>query len=188
MKLTAFVALLMMGFAPLAMAHPGHALGSLSAGFWHPLTGWDHLLVMLAVGVWASRFNQHARWTMPASFLGMMAVGMALSLAGIRMQGIELMLSASVVVMGLLLLLATNLPATLRIGLLMVFACLHGIAHGTELANQQVLLAMLGMLLATAGLHAAGVVLGLQQRPIAQRLPAGLAWCMVMIGAYWTIA
>lgn len=187
MKPISITSFLLLMFVETAHAHPGHALDSAMAGFTHPLTGWDHLLVMLAVGVWASRFKGAGRWAMPIAFLLVMAIGMALSAVGYQFNHLELMISTSVLLLGLLLTLAIKLPTAVRVALLMLFASVHGMAHGTELANQQVALAMLGMLLATGCLHALGLVLGMQQKPIMQKLNLGLAWFMVMIGAYWTL-
>lgn len=187
MKYAAIVSGLMVSTST-AWAHPGHALDSLSAGFLHPFNGWDHLLVMFAVGIWASRFDAGVRWKMPAIFMGMMGAGMLSSLLGYRILGIELMLSASVVVLGLILLLSIRLATSFNVAILGVFACLHGMAHGAELSSHALIYAMLGLLFATAGLHGLGLALGLHQKPMIQTLHRCLAWFMVMIGAYWTIA
>lgn len=89
----------------LAQAHPGHGAG-FSAGVAHPLSGLDHLLAMLAVGLWAALLGGRARWALPAAFLGVMTLGGALGLAGLRVAFAELVILSSVVGLGLMVLFA----------------------------------------------------------------------------------
>jgi urease accessory protein len=171
-------------FCSMANAHPGHGFSSAYAGFMHPLTGWDHLLVMLAIGVWASKLGSKARWQLPLTFLSIMTLGAILGLAGITFSGVETAIAASVMAMGLLLAINLPIPAISRIGIVAIFAVFHGMAHGVELNSQQSYAAFGGMLVATALLHSAGLLLGSQRILLAKWLHTGLAWLMLFTGSY----
>jgi urease accessory protein len=188
MKRLSILGLILLFSSGSAFAHPAHGLESVYAGFLHPLTGWDHLLVMIAVGVWATWFGEPIRWQMPLTFLLFMLAGMGLSAFGFNGQLLELAISSSVMIMGLLLALAVKLPNNITIMILMIFASFHGMAHGAELSSQKAWLAMFGMLLATGCLHLIGISLGMQKKPIMKKFNLGFAWVMFTIGAYWTLA
>ncbi|MCG3134871.1 MAG: hypothetical protein HMLKMBBP_02279 [Planctomycetes bacterium] len=144
-----------------AWAHPGHVAPSFAGGFSHPVTGLDHVLAMLAVGLWAAQSGGRARWVLPAAFVAVMGVGGALGMAGVRLPGVEAGIAASVVVLGLLVACAARWPASASALLVAAFALLHGHAHGTELpaaASGSAYAA--GFVLATALLHAAGLSIG----------------------------
>jgi urease accessory protein len=184
---------LLVGFSNLAIAHPGHGLTgsgleSAYAGFMHPLTGWDHLLVMLAIGFWASKLGGKSRWQLPLTFLLIMTLGAVLGLGGITFTGVETAIAASVMAMGLLLAINLAIPASSRIGIVALFALFHGMAHGVELHSQQSYAALLGMLIATALLHGVGLLLGSQRVQLAKWLHTGLAWVMVLVGGYLLLA
>jgi len=171
-----------------AFAHPGHGLQSAFAGFMHPLTGWDHLLVMLAVGVWAAKLGGKARWQLPLTFMGMMVVGAVLGIAGMSFDGVETAIAASVMAMGLLLIISLPMQLSAQLGITALFAILHGMSHGLELQTPSQLTAFAGMLIATAMLHATGVLIGSQQVKLRKWLHHGLAYTMLMAGAYWLVA
>ncbi len=171
-------------FPTLAIAHPGHELASLQAGLMHPLTGWDHLLVMLAVGVWASQLSGHARWQLPLTFVLMMSFGAILGLANIAFSGIETLIAASVLAMGLLLLMRLPISNLSRMGLVAVFAVFHGMAHGVELSQQQGYAVLSGMLVATALLHGVGFCLGAQRMQFAKWLHTVFAGTLMLVGTY----
>jgi urease accessory protein len=175
-------------FASLAQAHPGHGLESAFAGFMHPLTGWDHLLVMLAVGVWAAKLGGKAPWQLPLTFMGMMVVGALLGMAGMSFSGVETAIATSVMAMGVLLIITLPMQLSTQLGMTALFAVLHGMAHGLELHTQSNLSAFSGMLIATLLLHASGVLLGSQQVKIQKWLHNGLAYTMLLVGAYWLVA
>ncbi|WP_149538385.1 HupE/UreJ family protein [Siccirubricoccus phaeus] len=145
--------------APLpALAHPGHGLETgFAAGFSHPLLGLDHLLAMVTVGLLGGLLGGAARYVLPGAFLGAMAAGAGLAMAGIAIPGVEAGILASLIVLGALAALALRLPLAVLAGIAAFFGLLHGVAHGAELAGGA---AALGFLLATAALHAAGVALG----------------------------
>lgn len=172
----------------LALAHPGHGMESVYAGFMHPLTGWDHLLVMLAVGLWAGRIGGAARWQLPLTFLSMMLLGALAGMQGVAFPAMETGIAASVMALGLLIALHVSLPRSLQIGLTAIFASLHGLAHGAELGGHAAFLVLSAMLLATALLHGAGLLLASQSvrlNLLAHRVLGGTialagAWMLVM--------
>jgi urease accessory protein len=148
--------------APLAQAHPGHGPVDFVSGLVHPLTGWDHLLAMVAVGLWAAQLGGRARWALPAGFVGTMILGAAAGILGLRFSAVETGILASVLVLGLAVASAARLPLGLGIALVALAGSVHGLAHGAEMPLQADSLRFLaGMVTATAGLHAAGLAAGL---------------------------
>jgi len=149
----------------LAHAHPGHdghdLTWSFSTGFGHPLGGWDHLLVMLVVGLWAARLGGSARWLVPLAFVSTMVVGAALAQNGLALGGVEQGIAASLIVLGLLVAFAIRVPVAISMALVGGFALFHGSAHGVEIPLTSSGLAYgAGFVVATALLHAAGLGLG----------------------------
>lgn len=170
--LPALAAALAVSLAGPAMAHP-LAGGGLAAGLAHPLLGIDHLLAMLAVGLWAWQGGRVTRWTLPIAFPLAMAAGAGLGLAGLALPAIEAGVAASVLVLGLLILLAVRAPLAPSLALVAGFAILHGHAHAAELpVSASPALYAAGFLATTALLHVAG--LGLGQGLEAPRLAWGL--------------
>ncbi|RYI96585.1 MAG: HupE/UreJ family protein, partial [Acetobacteraceae bacterium] len=114
-----------------ALAHPGGALShGLLAGFSHPFSGADHLLAMVAVGLWAGLSGGAARLALPGGFLGGMALGALLGLSGVALPMAEAGILASVIVLGALAALAVRPPLVLGVALAAGFGLLHGHAHG----------------------------------------------------------
>lgn len=146
----------------LAHAHPGHDVTGFSHGFAHPLSGLDHLLAMLAVGLWAAQMGGRARWAVPATFVTVMALGGALGMMGLHLPMVESGIAASVLVLGLLIALSARLSLAAAMPLVGLFALFHGYAHGAEMpASVSGLEYAAGFALATAALHAAGIGLGM---------------------------
>lgn len=114
-----------------ALAHSGHAGhdSAMLAGLSHPLGGADHLLAMLAVGLWAGQQGGAARWQAPLAFVALLAVGGALGAAGLWLPGVEAGIAASVLALGLLLAARARLPRWAGLGLTGGFALLHGLAR-----------------------------------------------------------
>jgi urease accessory protein len=135
--------------------------GSFMAGFSHPLFGLDHILVMVAVGLWAAQIGGRALWRVPLAFVATMAVGFGLAVAGIDLPFVEPAILASVVALGLLLAMAVRLDTAMSMAIVAVFALFHGHAHGGELGAAGALPFGVGFVIATALLHAAGIGLGL---------------------------
>ncbi|GAB7530700.1 HupE/UreJ family protein [Pseudomonas sp. 3A(2025)] len=154
-KTLAVVALLI---APgLAFAHPGHSDNGLIAGLGHPLGGLDHLLAMLAVGLWAAQQSGAARWALPVTFVGALLVGGLLGFAGLQLPALESGIAASVLALGLAVALAVRPPLVLAVIATAIFALFHGVAHGLELPEMSSAWSYAaGFVAATAALHAAG--------------------------------
>ena len=164
-----------------AMAHPAayHAL-SLSSGVLHPLTGADHLLAMVAVGLLASQ--QKKVWLWPLAFMGAMLAGGILGMGGFALPLIEPAIAASLLVLGLLIATVTVLPAWAGFALVAVFGLFHGNAHGLEAPiDGSSLLYGMGFLAATGLLHALGVGLGLATMKIS--LPHVMRACGLLVAA-----
>ncbi|CAK7257151.1 MULTISPECIES: HupE/UreJ family protein [unclassified Shinella] len=135
--------------------------GSFMAGFSHPLFGLDHILVMVAVGLWAAQIGGKALWGVPAAFVATMAIGFGLALAGFDLPFVEPAILASVVALGLLVAMAVKLDTAASAAIVAVFALFHGHAHGGELGSAGALEFGAGFVVATALLHVAGIGLGL---------------------------
>lgn len=161
--ITQFLTLAALATLPtLANAHAGHAesLG-LASGFGHPLAGMDHLLAMLAVGLWGAQIGGRAQWLLPVSFVSFMLLGAGLGIAGVAVPGVEQGILVSVLLLGLLLVRAARLPLATGAALVAGFAAMHGLAHGSEMpVASSVPAYAFGFMLSTALLHMAGLALG----------------------------
>jgi urease accessory protein len=145
-------------FATPAFAHPGHgADAGFLSGALHPLFGIDHLLAMIAVGIWAVQLGSRAMWIVPLSFCAAMIAGAALGYAGIALPFVEPIIAISVLILGLLVACASRLRALHGAALIGVFALFHGAAHSAESGVGIAPLAfMAGVVATTVALHFAG--------------------------------
>jgi len=141
-------------------AHPaGASLNGAVHGFTHPLFGWDHLLAMLAVGLWAAQRGGRSVRVLPATFVGVMIAGGSLGAAGISLPGVETGILASVLVLGAFIAAAARFSLPVSATIIAVFALFHGHAHGAEMPTSvSGLFYGAGFVAATALLHAAGVL------------------------------
>ena len=156
-RLLSVAAVLALGASP-AFAHPGHEVSSFAAGIVHPLAGIDHIAVMVAVGLWAALKGGRALWAWPMAFVGVMLAGGALGMAHVALPLVEPGIFASVVVLGLMVTLAVDLPVAAGAAIVGAFALLHGHAHGSEVAeNIGGIAYMAGFAVATATLHLVGI-------------------------------
>jgi urease accessory protein len=149
-----------------ALAHiqRGEAGGFLS-GFRHPISGLDHVLAMVAVGLWGAELGAPAIWVLPVAFPLVMAFGGLLGLLGVPVPGIEYGIAASAILLGAAVMLEVRAPLYVTALLVGVFAIFHGYAHGTELpAGQSPLLYSMGFVIATGCLHACGIGIGTVHR------------------------
>jgi urease accessory protein len=147
----------------LAHAHVGVGEASgISYGLAHPVSGLDHFVAMVAVGLWAAQRGGRAVWAVPLSFVSVMAVGCLAGKAGIAVPFIEQGITASVLVLGLLIVAAVRLPVAVSSCLVGLFAVCHGHAHGAEMpATVSGLAYGVGFVLATGFLHALGIGIGM---------------------------
>lgn len=164
-KMTIGTALLLATTLP-AFAHLDPAEhGSFMAGFSHPLFGTDHILAMVAVGLWAALLAQstdrRALWLVPAAFVGTMAFGFVAAMVELPLPFVEPVILVSVVVIGLLAAVALNVPVAAAMAIVGFFAFFHGHAHGGEIGEAGAWPYAVGFAVATALLHAAGVLAGL---------------------------
>jgi urease accessory protein len=134
-------------------------------GFLHPLLGLDHLLAMVTVGLLSAQLGGRAIWTVPVTFVGVMAIGGVLGLTGIDIAIVEYGIAASVVVLGIALLAKRQIPEGVAMIFVGIFAAFHGFAHGKEIPQAIddglfVMAYVIGFLVATAGLHVIGALVG----------------------------
>jgi urease accessory protein len=168
-----------------ALAHTGHgATTSLFAGLAHPVSGLDHLTVMLAVGALAALKGGRALWLWPLTFVGVMITGALLGIAQVQLPLVEPAILASVVVLGLLVALAVNLPTWLGAALIGISALFHGHAHGSEALGAGAAGYMIGFVATTAALHLAGIgaVFGLRSTALQPLVRIAGAAC-ALVGA-----
>jgi urease accessory protein len=145
--------------AQAALAHPGHGGETLFAsGFMHPLGGADHLLAMLAVGIWAAQSGKQAIWKVPLAFVLAMLAGTLLGTSGFALPMVEPVIGVSVLALGLLIAMAVRMRTAAGMATAAVFALFHGYAHGAEMTGGSVWPYLAGLLLATALLHASGAL------------------------------
>ena len=148
--------------ADTALAHSGGGLqGGFVSGFTHPILGWDHVVAMVAVGLWGAFLRAPAIWLLPVVFPIVMAFSAALGVLGVALPAVEIGIAGSAVVLGLLVLLAARPPLWLAGLIVGVFAVFHGHAHGAELPEAADPVAYsVGFVLATGLLHLAGIAFG----------------------------
>ena len=142
-----------------ALAHPGHGMGFL-AGLEHPLTGIDHLLAMLAIGLWAASLGGRAVWALPLTFVVSLALGGTIGhLVGAELPGVQQGILGSLIVLGVAAALALRVPFAVALAGVALFGAVHGLAHGAESPADFVPFAV-GFVLASCTRHAAGLLLG----------------------------
>jgi urease accessory protein len=149
---------------PAVPFHSGSDIG-IFAGLLHPFLGIDHLLAMVTVGLLSARMGGRAIWTVPATFVAVMAVGGAMGIFGLDMPYVEYGIAFSVVILGIALAAPRKLPVLVAMAFVGLFAIFHGHAHGTELPERSasaldVFAYVFGFLIATATLHLIGALIG----------------------------
>jgi urease accessory protein len=149
-----------------ADAHQGGGLaGGYLSGFLHPLTGPDHIIAMVAVGLWGAFLGAPAIWVLPIVFPLVMAFGGVLGVLGVPLPGVETGIALSAIVLGLMVALAARPPLWIAAVLVGVFAICHGHAHGTELpAAADAVAYAIGFVTATGLLHLTGIAFGMLAR------------------------
>jgi len=163
-------------FAPsLALAHGTHDAGHFLAGAAHPISGADHVLAMVAVGLMAAQAGGRALWAMPTSFVGAMLAGGALGFAGMGFPAVEPLILASILLLGVAVALAVRLPLAITLPVIALFGVAHGWAHGAEGPVSGMAVYALGFALVTAALHGLGIALGRALGALPLRLAGGAA-------------
>jgi urease accessory protein len=173
-----------------AQAHVqgGEAAGLLS-GLHHPVSGLDHILAMVAVGLWGAQLGRPAVWLLPVTFPMVMAFGGMVGLMGLALPAIEIGIAVSAIILGVMVAWEARPPLWVAAVVVGFFAIFHGHAHGAELpAGADALLYSIGFVAATGALHAAGIGIGLIHRwgagRVALRL-AGAAVALAGAGFMW---
>lgn len=172
--------MILLACASVSNAHEGAGLaGGFVSGLLHPVLGWDHVVAMIAVGLWGAFLGSPAIWILPVVFPLVMAFGGALGVIGIPIPAVETGIALSAVVLGAMVTFAARPPIWFAAVIVGAFAIFHGHAHGTELPNAANALAYsIGFVIATGLLHLFGIAFGLLTRwpagKIAVRAGGGL--------------
>lgn len=188
MKRTWLAAALTLAASP-ALAHLSpEEHGSFMAGLSHPVFGLDHILAMIAVGLWAALLGGRAFWALPGAFVGAMIVGFAAAVVAVPLPLVEPMILVSVFALGLAVALALRLPIGTAAGLVALFGLFHGHAHGGELGTAGALAFGAGFAFSTALLHGLGVAIAVMAgRAVAGTgLLRGLGWATAA-GGLWVV-
>lgn len=165
------------------MHNDGGPMNGLFQGLSHPLHGLDHLLAMIAVGLWAAQMGGRSVWAVPASFVGIMALGGVLGMMGVQLPMVETGIMTSVLLLGLLIAFAVRLPLWASMSVVGFFALFHGFAHGAEMPSQSSgLLYAAGFIVATSLLHLGGIGLGVAAKNIRFASALRLAGALVILG------
>lgn len=156
--------LLLLPSSALAHVQQGQAQGFLT-GLAHPVSGLDHVLAMISVGLWGAQLGRPAVWLLPVTFPMVMAIGGFLGLVGVPLPGTEVGIALSVLVLGVMVALEARPPLAVAAAIVAAFAIFHGHAHGTELPpGQSGLTYSIGFVAATGTLHGVGILLGVAHR------------------------
>lgn len=174
-----------------AQAHDGTGLaGGLLAGLSHPLSGLDHLLAMVAVGLWGAFLGRPLLYVLPMLFPGMMVVGAAMGMWGVPLPPVELGIALSVITLGGLILLAVRAPIAVACLVVGMFALFHGYAHGAELPSAMDPIGYsAGFVFSTGALHVLGIGLGtLRARAVGELALRGVGGVIMAIGGWFLFA
>ncbi len=159
------IGILLVLFSDLALAHQGGMVGGFTSGLAHPILGWDHVIAMVAVGLWGAFLGMPAIWVLPVVFPLVMAFGGALGVMGIPVPSVETGIAVSAIVLGLMVAFAVRPPIWIAAVIVAIFAIFHGHAHGTELpGSASPITYSLGFVIATGLLHLCGIGFGLLVR------------------------
>ena len=173
-----------------ALAHEQADVGGgLAAGLLHPLTGADHLIAMVAVGIWGAQLGAPAIWVLPITFPLVMAFGGVLGILHVPLPMPEVVIALSALVLGGAVALRLKLPFAAAAAIVAVFAIFHGHAHGAELPGSANPLAYgIGFVVATGLLHLCGIVIGTLTRwPAGERIVQGLGAIIALLGGYFLL-
>lgn len=186
---TAFVFLSLMCPAMVLAHTEGGLAGGFVSGFVHPIAGWDHVVAMVAVGLWGAFLGSPAIWLLPVVFPLVMALGAVLGVLGVPVPAVEAGIAGSAIVLGVLILFAARLPLWLAAIIVGGFAIFHGYAHGTELPEAANPFAYgVGFVIATGLLHLVGILFGLLVRwPLGIYAVRGCGGLIALVGSIYLI-
>ena len=182
----------LLGFLPvMAFGHlPGSGGGGFLTGFLHPIVGIDHLIAMVAVGLWGAFLGERALWILPIVFPSIMAVGAAIGISGLEIPLVESVIALSGVVFGTFIMFRFKVPLTIAILLVGIFAIFHGYAHGLEMPNRVSAVTYgAGFVVGTGLLHWAGIVIGFATKfPRGELLVRGCGGVISLIGLTYLVS
>jgi urease accessory protein len=172
-----------------ALAHTGSASGGFVGGFAHPIFGIDHLVAMIAVGLWGTFLGAPAIWLLPVLFPLVMAAGGVFGIVGIPIPAVEAAIAGSAIVLGLMVALAARPPLWVAAALVTAFAIFHGHAHGAELpAGADAVAYSAGFVIATGLLHLCGIGFGsLSRYPAGRTAVRGVGGAIALAGVLFLI-
>jgi urease accessory protein len=178
---------------PLSSAYAHTGAGThvgLESGFLHPLTGLDHLVAMVAVGLWGAQLAAPAIWVLPITFPLVMAIGGLLGVSGVELPSSEIVIAVSGIALGTAVALRVRPPLWLAALVVGTFAVFHGYAHGKELpAAADPVAYAIGFVIATGLLHLCGIVIGiLMDWPLGARIVRATGALIGGVGAYFLVA
>jgi urease accessory protein len=171
----------------LASAHAQvGAVAGFVSGFRHPLSGWDHILAMVSVGLWGAQLGAPALWLLPVAFPMMMAFGGMLGLLGMPLPGVEGGIAVSAIGLGLMVALEARPALRVSLAIVAFFAIFHGYAHGSELQpGTSATLYSLGFVVATGCLHGVGILIGLVHKWPRGRQALRAAGALVAVAGFF---
>lgn len=181
------MSVLLFGAQP-ALAHSGTGLaGGFESGFLHPLTGFDHMLAMVSVGLWGAFLGRPLIVVLPVLFPAVMAIGGVLGMSNVPLPPVEIGIALSVLVLGAMIAGGVRAPVWLACTIVAVFAIFHGYAHGKELPSAADPIGYsIGFVLATGMLHVVGIGIGmLNERPGGVVVTRGLGLLIVVAGMWF---
>ncbi len=174
----------------IAWAHAEHgAADGFLSGLAHPVSGLDHVLAMIAVGLWGAQLGRPAIWLLPLAFPLAMAIGGVLGLIGLGLPAVEIGIAVSALVLGALIVVEGRPALPIALGVVAFFAVFHGHAHGTELPDgASALTYSFGFVMATGLLHALGIAIGLVHRwPLGRQALRGAGALVAMGGIFFLV-
>lgn len=187
---TTIVTILCVFAASQGAAHTGEGINTgFASGFWHPILGWDHVVAMVAVGLWGAFLGAPSIWVLPVVFPLVMALGGALGVIGVPLPAVETGIALSGVVLGLLIAFAVKAPIWMAAVLVGLFAIFHGHAHGTELPEAFSPYGYaIGFVVGTGLLHMVGIGFGAFTRTEVGRIAVrGTGGVIVLIGTAFLV-
>ena len=174
----------------LTFAHEtGDVAGGILSGFMHPISGLDHVVAMVAVGLWGAQLRGQAIWVLPVVFPMLMAFGGVLGVAGINIPGVEAFIALSGIVLGIMVAMEVRIKLLYAILIVAFFAVFHGYAHGAELPHAvQPLGYGLGFVITTGLLHLAGILIGtINKLEFGKIIIRSLGVVVALVGIYFLI-
>lgn len=178
------------GLCQPALAHEQAGIaGGFASGVLHPLTGPDHMIAMVAVGIWGAQLGAPAIWVLPVTFPIVMAMGGIMGILKLPLPFQEPVIALSALVLGAAVAVRLKTPFAIAAAIVAVFAVFHGYAHGAELPHAANPFAYgIGFVVATGLLHLCGISIGLLLRwPLGERLIRGMGAAIALLGCYFLV-